>query len=376
MGLLREAFGLSRAEVADAVGRNPDWLRTVEAGRQRIDRQAMLVALADALGVSTGELLGVPCGREDPVAGATHRALPALRRAVLRTALPPGPAAQRGSAGGLRGRLSAVTGLRREARWTDLALTLPALLDDLRAAESPEVTDLLAAALHESALLAKRLGAHDLAALAAAEARRSATAGGDPALVASTVWLQAEVALSAGATDEAAALLEAGLAAAGGLLGRQDRHAWAVWGTLHLVSAVLEGQRGRQAESSGHLAEAAAALAHTDASTAGATGFGEGEWAVHTVHAALELGEDLGALERIDGMDLGDLPAERRARHGIDRARVLARVGDAAGAARELLAADRVGAQVVRTHPLVAELLRTAPAAAVADAAATLGVPL
>ncbi|MCG6498395.1 helix-turn-helix domain-containing protein [Kitasatospora sp. A2-31] len=420
VGRLRETFGLSRAQVADAVGRNPEWLRTLEAGRQRIDRYAMVGALAEALGVLPGDLLGVPCGREDAGAGAVHRALPALRRAVLRLESPAAVEAAPERVDRLRRRLTAMNGLRRDARWTDLALGLPALLDDLRSppgadratdglqslpdegrdgsdrgteglrpggprpggaraeqdGAGPEPARLLTEALHEAALLAKRLGACDLAALAAAEARRSALAAGDPALVASTRWLQAEVALSSGATDEAAVLLEAGLAATDRLLGRADRHAWAVWGTLHLVSAVLEGQRGRQAECSAHLAEAAAAVAHTDPSTAGSTGFGEAEWAVHAVHAALELGEDLGALGRIDGVDLRPLPADRRARHGIDRARALARAGDAAGAAAELLAADRVGSQVVRTHPLVGELLRTAPTRATAEAAAALGVRL
>ncbi|GAA4835204.1 helix-turn-helix transcriptional regulator [Kitasatospora terrestris] len=427
VALLREASGLTRAEVAEAVGRSTEWLRAAEAGRQRLDRYAMVDALADALGVAPGELLGLPCGREDPVTGPLHRAVPALRRALLRSGIParaaadlpgadlpstgslsagarpagtaatgarsagPSPAhvftagpdpADRPSVDALRHRLSAAVRHRQEARWTNLALALPPLMDDLRArtADAPADTEpsrLLARALHEAALLAKRLGALDLAALAAAEVRHLAEPAADPVLSASALWLQAEVGLAAGAVSEAAECLDAGLAAAGAVLGRAAPQAWAVWGTLHLVSAVLEGQRGRQAESSAHLAEAASALAHTDASSSGPTGFGEGEWAVHTVHAALELGEDLGALARIEGMDLRALPAERRARHGIDRARAAARAGDAVGAAGELLAADRVAAQVVRTHPLAGELLRTAPSSRpVADAAARLGVRL
>ncbi|MFG2820864.1 helix-turn-helix domain-containing protein [Kitasatospora sp. NPDC048365] len=427
VALLREASGLTRVEVAEAVGRSTEWLRAAEAGRQRLDRYAMVDALADVLGVAPGELLGLPCGREDPVTGPLHRAVPGLRRALLRVGLParatadpptaalratgpfsagarpadiastaprsadPSPAdvlpagpdpADRPSADALRRRLSAAVRHRQEARWTDLALALPPLLDDLRAhtADAPagaEPSRLLARALHETALLSKRLGALDLAALAAAEVRHLAEPAADPVLSASALWLQAEVDLCAGAVSEAAACLDAGLAATGAVLGRADPQAWAVWGTLHLVSAVLEGQRGRQAESSAHLAEAASALAHTDVPSSGPTGFGEGEWAVHTVHAALELGEDLGALARIEGMDLRVLPAERRARHGIDRARAAARAGNTVGAAGELLAADRVASQVVRTHPLVGELLRTVPSSRpVVDAAARLGVRL
>ncbi|WP_253800271.1 helix-turn-helix domain-containing protein [Kitasatospora paracochleata] len=380
-GRQREALGLTRGEVAEAVGRSPDWLRAAEAGRQRIDRQAMVDALADALGVSPGELLGVPCGREDGVAGPVHRALPGLRRALLRSGLPVPATADPPPIEALRRRLAAASRLRDSAAWADLALKLPALLDDLRGATAHDPTGvepagLLADALHETSLLVKRLGAYDLAALAAAEVRHLAAALDDPARSASALWLQAELALCTGAVAEASGCLEAGLASTDALLGRADPQVWAVWGTLHLVAAVLEGGRGLQAQSSAHLAEAAAALAHTDPVTAGRTGFGVGEWAVHTVHAALELGEDLGALARIEGVDLSGLPAARRARHGIDRARAQFRAGEVTAGLGELLAADRAGAAVVRTHPLVGELLRTAPGRTVAPTAERLGVRL
>ncbi|WP_406209544.1 helix-turn-helix domain-containing protein [Kitasatospora sp. NBC_01560] len=380
VGRFRRAFGVTRAELAEAVGRNADWLKAVESGHRRLDRYAMVHALAEALGVAPADLLGLPCGREDGVTAPAHRALAALRPAVLRTGLPPapgapgareapaGPGASSAAVERLRGRLGTVTRLRAAGRLADLAAGLTLLLDDLTAVSAAPGADpdallpaLFVEALHETAMLAKRLGATDLAAVAANEARSRVAAVADPVAEAAVQWLRAEVCLAAGAVPEAAALVDAGLTTTAELLGRSGPQAWSVWGTLHLVGAVVEAQGGRQAESARHLAEAAAAVAHAAPGGLDRTGFGTGEWAVHSLHAALELGEDVGALERVHGVDTTGLPADRQARHGIDRARAHTRAGHWDQAAHELLAADRRAPQVVRSHPLVRELVGTAP---------------
>ncbi|MEV4614931.1 helix-turn-helix transcriptional regulator [Kitasatospora sp. NPDC049258] len=370
VGRFRLAFGLTRAQLAAAVGRNTEWLKGVESGRQRLDRYAMIHALAEALGVAPGDLLGLPCGREDPQAAPAHRALAALRPAVLRTGLSSPSAGPAEPVERLRNRLGAAVRLRAAGRYADLAAELTLLLDGLNAGPPDPSADpdadatsagLLVGALHETAMLAKRLGAPDLAALAANEARTRVAVRADPVETAAAQWLGAEVCLAAGAVREAAALIDSGLSGTDAILGRSGPQAWRIWGTLHLVGAVVEAQGGRQAESSLHLADAAAAVAHTGAGELDRTGFGTGEWALHSVHAALELGEDIEALDRVRGVDLTGLPTERQARHGIDRARAHTRAGNWDQAARELLAADRRAPQLVRSHPLVRELVLTAP---------------
>jgi hypothetical protein len=129
------------------------------------------------------------------------------------------------------------------------------------------------------------------------------------------------------------------------------------------VQAVAEAQDGRQAEAAAHLAEAATAAdraAQAGEDAAYQTEFSAGEQALHVVHAALELGEGRGALARVAGVDLSRLPKERRARHGIDRARAHMRDGDDATAMEEILAADRLAPEGVRSHALVRDAVATA----------------
>ncbi|MFD9126025.1 helix-turn-helix domain-containing protein [Kitasatospora sp. NPDC059571] len=395
VALRREALGLTHGQVAEAVGRDAAWLRSVESGSRRLDRYTMVHALAEALGADPADLLGRPGGAGDPHTRAADLALPALRRALLRGQSDTGPTADAdvldrvgGPAGpdDLRRRTDEADRLRRDGRHDRLARDLPSLLDDLRAAAAvaPEadraaVHQLLAEAAHAAAVLAKRLGHPDLAALAAAESARAAAVTGDPVAAAAVQWLRAEICAAAGATAEADRLVASGLDRTDPLLGRAPG-AWSVWGTLHLVGAVLAAQRGSQADSAPHLGEAATAADRAGAEPRHQTDFCAAEHAVHAVHAGLELGGDTDLLDAVANAPLGRLPAARRARHGIDRARAQARAGDDTAAVRELLAADRLAPQVVRAHPMAAETVlaavrRSRGAGPVREAADRLGIP-
>ncbi|WP_371496233.1 helix-turn-helix domain-containing protein [Kitasatospora sp. NBC_00374] len=384
----REASGLSRAQLAEEVGRNADWLRSVESGRLPLDRYTMVHAIAAALDADPVDLLGRPTPVGDPRTRPAHRTVPALRRALLRAGLPLTVQEEPPPLDVLRRRVDETDRLRRHAHYGELGLLLPQLLDDLRAAADTSAGvdrdiahHLLTEARHNAAMLTKKLGHPDLATAAAAQARQAAAVPGDPLLATAAQWLQAEVCLTVGATAEAQALIDGGLARLDGLLTDTAPGAWSLWGTLHLVGAVLEAQLGRQAESAGHLTEAATAADRVGEHPGHQTEFSAGELAIHLVHAALELGADPDVLDRITEVDLSRLPRERRARHGIDRARLFARAGDDATAVRELLAADRIAPEAVRAHPLVPELVLTAahrsrtPGPAT-DAARRLAIPL
>ncbi|MEU9126619.1 helix-turn-helix transcriptional regulator [Kitasatospora sp. NPDC048540] len=412
----REAAGLTREQLAEQVGRSAKWLRSVELGNRRLDRYTMIQALAEALHADLADLLGRPRPGGDPHLLAAYRTLPALRHALYGPQFGPhaGPHAEPlapasaapPSVDELRRRVDETDRLRRDARYGELGDRLPALLTELGGAaalldgvERDVAYRLLTEARHNAAVLAKKLGHTDLAALAAGQAREAAAAAGDPLLVLAAQWLQAEVCLAAGFGPQARALIADALDRTDGLLGEAasgadaragsrmwaGSGAWSIWGTLHLVAAVLEAQRGRQPESAGHLADARAALERIGGPDTEHTGhqteFSAGNHAIHLVHAALELGEDLEALDRIAGVDLSRLPRERRARHGIDRARARARAGDDEGAMRELLAADRISPQTVRCHPLARETVAAAAprgrtGGPVAEAARRLGLDL
>jgi hypothetical protein len=256
--------------------------------------------------------------------------------------------------------------MRRHARYNDLSRILPELLTDITATALVfEGTDrdaahhLLAEARHNAAMMTKKLGYVDLAALAAAQALQAAQVSGDPLLVTAMEWTQAEVCLTAGASAEARALTAVGLDRVDGLLADDDDGAWSLWGTLHLVSAMLAAQGGQQEEAALHLAEAATAADRVGDRAGYQTEFSAGNQAIHVVHVALELGEGRNALDRIAHVDMSRLPKERRARHMIDRARAHVRDGDDTGAMAEILAADKIAPEGVRSHVLVQEMVTT-----------------
>jgi transcriptional regulator with XRE-family HTH domain len=370
------------------MGKSAEWVKSIELGKRRLDSFSTIQALAEALEVDYVDLIGRPRPLGDPETQTAHLLIPTIRRTLLRAQLPtvvlgaPMPIEE------LRGRVNETNKLRRHGHYSQLGALLPELLVDiattsqvLEGADRDAAHHLLAEARHNTTMMTKKLGYVDLAALAASQALQAAVASGDPLLITAMEWTQAEVCMTAGARAEARALIDAGLDRVDGLLADDDAGAWSLWGTLHLVRAVTDAQQGRQGEAAGHLAEAATAAERVGDGATYQTEFSRGNQAIHIVHVALEAGEGLAALERIAGVDMTRLPKERRARHGIDRARAHVRDGDDAGAMAEILAADRLSPEGVRSHPLVTEMVTTSARRArtrgpVAEAARHLNIPI
>jgi len=363
----RIARDWSREDLAGALGKSPEWVKSVELGRRRLDSFTVIQAIADVLQVDYTDLLGRPRALGDPTTQGAHLLIPAVRRTLLHSLLPavgavPLPLDE------LRRRVTDSNGLRRHGHYTQLATLLPELLTDTAAtaaaigeADRPAAHHLLAESRHNAAMMAKKLGYVDLAALAAGQAVQAAQLSGDPLLITAMEWTQAEVCMTAGARGEAEALLDIGLDRIDGLLGSDDDTGqWSLWGTLHLVKAVTASQRGRSADAAAHLAEAASAADRDQTGGAYQTEFSEGNQAIHVVHVALELGEGVEALERVARVSLAGMPRERRARHRIDRARAFTRDGDDAAAMREITEADRLSPEGARAHPMVQEMVLTA----------------
>jgi transcriptional regulator with XRE-family HTH domain len=61
----RTRRGLTQTELANLVGRGPDWLSKIERGERRLRNIEVLAELARALRVSLGDLLGQPVLMED-----------------------------------------------------------------------------------------------------------------------------------------------------------------------------------------------------------------------------------------------------------------------------------------------------------------------
>lgn len=387
----RVARGMDRAELADLVGRSPDWLKSVELGRRRLDRYSIITALADALKVDVTALLLVPRqAAGDGDQQRAHIAIPALRRVLLRSDMQSRGAGAPIPLDDLRARVDAAHRQRRHAHYGDLTAALPQLLLDtgstaavLDGADRERAFGLVAQARHDAAMVTKKLGYVDLASIAAAQAVRAARSSGDPLLVTAMTWTQAEVYISAGAVDEAHELTTGSIDDLDPLLGEGDAATWSLWGTLHLVEAVIRAQWRQRGEAATHLVEAASAADRVGSGRSEyQTEFGPENKAINATHVAMELGEGGAALDRIAGISMAALPKERRARHGIDRALARSRDGDDAAAMRELLAADKIAPECVRNHPIAREIVGTAAKRSkvvkepIATAAARLGIAI
>src|ERR1051326_3957873 len=78
----RRRRGMSQEVLAGLVGRTVDWLSKAENNRIELDRVSVVRALAEALDVSFGDLIGEP-SMLDWSAESGPRTIPALRESLL-----------------------------------------------------------------------------------------------------------------------------------------------------------------------------------------------------------------------------------------------------------------------------------------------------
>ncbi|WP_436791633.1 helix-turn-helix domain-containing protein [Yinghuangia sp. YIM S10712] len=363
---LRRKRGMSRRELAAAVGISVDTLKSIELGRRQLDRYSLIQSFADALSVDVADLTGRPAHQSGAVGRHGVDAIPAIRRALLRGQLPVRPSDRPTEIGTLRAMVERAHHHRRHGNYGELGLLLPKLLDeaaDTAAAldrdEASEAYVLLAEARHDAAMMAKKLGHVDLASVAANLSLAAATASGDTLWITAAAWTQAEVYFTAGAVPEGLQLIQSTLDSIDGMLGN-DPGAWSMWGTLHLLAALGTAQWKERQTALAHLAEADRAAAITGERDDCQTVFGPANTALNRLSAHLELGDGVAALRVTDGVDMSVLPKERRARHLIDvgRAYMTAkRDGDAMAA---LLQASRLSPEYTHAHSMVRDMVTTA----------------
>ncbi|MFE5325842.1 helix-turn-helix domain-containing protein [Embleya sp. NPDC056575] len=364
---LRKERGIDRREMAAALDRSPEWMRSVEDGRRQLDRFSTILTIADLLGVSLLDLVGAPAR---PALADEHPrgldAVPGLRRALLRNQLGQVTGTPRALADIHMDTLTAHR-YRASARFGELGLLLPGLVDDAsRAARGLDGDDrrqaheLLSGALTDAAMMTKKLGHIDLATVCARQAADAAADADNPLLSLAAAWTQAEVCMSAGATTEANGIVDSALDRLDGMLGDDDMAAWSLWGTMHLVAAVGAAQWCRRRDVEAHLSEARRAAARTGERDDYQTAFGPANTAILAVSARLELGDGRAALDETRDVDTSRLPKERRARRKIDIARAHAQDADDESSMRALLEADRIAPEYVHAHPLVRDMVTTA----------------
>jgi len=268
--------------------------------------------------------------------------------------------------------------LRQSAEYTRLGSLLTGLLRDIACGGADSGVSVHVCNMTSSLL--KRLGAFEMAAVAADRAFRAASQADNPLLVSAAKLRVANVYLAASRHAEAVAVAAA---AAGDLPVRAASASQevAAFGALLLTAAVASAKLGEAAQAwefLGHARAAAGACGGEHASLYAV--FGPVNLAVHGVQVATELGDGREALRRAELTDPGRMPAallERRSTLLIDIARAQHMQRDQTGAAETLIEAERVAPLEVRysgaARGLLADLLGASrPSPALRDMAARL----
>lgn len=376
----RSRRGLTQIELANLVGRGPDWLSKIERGERRLRNVDVLAELARVLRVTFADLLGQPVlfeeddDLDDVPAVRDALMAPGRLSRVMRGDVRTGEPGEIDRAGRLvefgwsdyqRGRLGQVIA------------QLPSLIryaQHLEDAASHDSGDgrrrawtVSARAHHLAATTLSKVGEADLSWIAAERAMHAADQSDDVLVLASTARAAAHALLAAGRFDDA---VEMGNTAAAWLadhLADADPAALSLLGMLYLRTAIAAARREDRSTTAELLdkADAAADRVGADANH-WHTSFGPTNVSVHRVSAALDLGDVAWVADHGPDVDVTALPTERRITHLTDVARALshlARDGEALGL---LLSAEREAPALVRHSAAVREtvkdLQRRAPA--------------
>ncbi|MEU4798672.1 helix-turn-helix domain-containing protein [Streptomyces sp. NPDC023327] len=389
----RHRRGMSQEVLAGLVARTADWLGKAENNRIELDRLSVIRALAHALDVSIGDLIGEPSLLEWS-ADSGRRTVPALREALMdyRQLTPllgvpvdgePPPLTA------LRSDVNEVWDAYQGSQYGLATRQLPLILSDALLAvrmyegeEREEANALLALTYQGAAMVLGKLGENELAWMAADRGLAAAQQSGNNVIVGSLFRSVTHCLLSTGRFETAVQLVSdaAGFLESG--LGEATPAYLSVFGTLFLTGSMAAARSEDRATTQAFLREAEAM-----ASRLGADGnhmwtaFGPTNVAIHKVATAGELGDFQVAAELGPQVDTSGLPVERRVRHSLEVARALTAWNRTDDALSVVLDAEEMAPEQVRHHYMSREIVlgwvrgtRGRPTRPVADLAERLRV--
>jgi transcriptional regulator with XRE-family HTH domain len=368
----RARRGLTQTELANLVGRGPDWLSKIERGERPLRNIEVLAELARTLRVTLGDLVGQPVLLEDD---DQLDDVPAVRDALM------APRRLSRVIYGRRADDDAVD-LTRAARlvefaWTDyqrgrlsnVISQLPSLVraaqriedsaPSLVPAERRRAWTVSARTHHLAATTLSKVGEADLSWIAAERAMSAADRSDDVLVLASTARAATHALLAVGRFDDA---IEMGNAAASWLaeqVAKADPAALSLLGMLHLRTAIAAARRQDRAAATELLNRAGDAAQRLGADVdLWHTSFGPANVEIHRLSAALDLGDVAWVVDRGPYVDTTGLPAERRITHLTDFARALSLLARDDQALGVLLAAEQEAPALVRHSAEVRETVK------------------
>ncbi|WP_306364873.1 helix-turn-helix domain-containing protein [Nocardia sp. CC227C] len=360
----RKLRGWSQGELARRADVSESLISKVEQGR-RGATSAVIASCAKALGTSSAELCGQPLPAKTHVDREIHAAV-ALVRSELAAYDIDAPNIEVRPLAALSDRVREVRGFRRAAAAPKLAVVLPALLTELRAAvhrssgtERDNALSLLCELYYGSHSLAHKLGYTDLAAIAIDRMTWAARECGSPLWTATSQFHRAALLTAAGDWNAALVFLERCRTDIEPRLGAGVNHDLVAWGGLHLQSGLAAARSGARDLADSHLSEARETAYRIGTDSDPILSFGPTNVGIWNVALAVEMMDGTEALTRARGVTIPPTtPRERSGHHHIDMARAWLLHGDRRAAFDSLQTARRIAPSQTRYHPMVHETLR------------------
>ncbi|GIJ62118.1 helix-turn-helix transcriptional regulator [Virgisporangium aurantiacum] len=252
------------------------------------------------------------------------------------------------------------------SRYTRTGPMLPDLITDTRAAlisldDAEDRRRGQRLAMHLWSLIrayGKRIGALDVAMVAADRASTAADNADDPCYRAAAAWHTATVLSASGHTEEAAALCRDAVRDLEGI-DDQDPERIALVGVLHLLLAVQEARLRSEPAAMNALAVADRAAVAVGETTYHRVYFGPTNVGIHRSAVALELSRPHEALRVAEHVDVSQSPSvERRYAHYLHLARGYANRREDLAALHMLLRGDRECAEESKINLTVKGLTR------------------
>ncbi|MFF0532104.1 helix-turn-helix domain-containing protein [Nocardia amikacinitolerans] len=362
--IIRRRRGMSQQVLADLAGLSRGAIAKYENGERPVDSRRILLALAQALGVSLGDLTGHEQERRDPSAAGFHTAVPDIET-VLWTQGNVTDTRPARSLDDLASLAVEATRLRADCQYAKLGPMLaPMLTDGYRHVrdmpDDERAWDVFGAIAHGAASALKTRGYPALAWTAAQEAQRAAEHIGNRAALASVAFCRSQILLSRpGALP--AALRDAQSTAE--RLSAEVRTVGEVEtaGMLHLQASLVTAALGGDPEP--HLTEAVEQAGRLSSAKPGTSivrnlTFRPANVTLWRMSAAMERREPGEVLKLAPLVSPGDLPAEgRRAQYFVEIGRAHAMQRSYRESLHALLRAEHVAPQHVRNMTHVRELV-------------------
>lgn len=370
----RRRRGLSLRTAADLAGLSPAFLSMVENGERVLDRCSHILALADVLHASPGELVGGPFLLRRPDAAppvrtasaAVHAAIPALRLAVMGVSLPPAPP-DAPPVEALTMQVDEVVQLVDDGDYHRAIGLVPYLLAQLQVAvrkprtpQREEVLRLLARTYQNACVVPlKNLGYEDLAYIAVERAAAAVAELDDPVDHAMSTFYRAWA--LRGTSAEKDFLVDTAAVADSFQPHLRTPREFMIYGQLHKRSAYAHAHAGKGADALDHLAEASEAAARARALLGVPIldgpphGLGSAAMAIDRAKLLYELGHYDASAEAGSQVTLdADVPLAWQATiHAVLGGALVKLGGREREAAAHLVRAERTGPQYMREHPIL-----------------------